>query len=591
MAIFQCQIQIIKRSEGRSAVAAAAYRAAEKIENEYTGIVEDYSKKNWVEHSEIMLPENAPAEFRNRSVLWNAVEKSEKSKNARLAREVMIALPLELSMEENIRLVQEFVQDTFISDGMVADINIHTPPLRDETGTPIDMKGNPVTDKKDMIFRNPHAHILLTVRPLDQNGKWTPKTQKEYICRRNDETASFTAEEYRRAKNDGWEKQYQYYRGKEKVWLTPSESYNENLIRVSKNPRCTLYGRRDEKTTRWNSKEAIIQYRQSWEKHMNQALERAGRPERVDCRSYQEQGTDTISGIHLGSHASKDKISDRYRINEEIKSLNKANKSIRETLDNLESQITEKSDSFYESLAEQLGKVESDIISAKYNLETLQEQHDSLKNQSQKLHDSINRVQTARSNILRKNQASQETISRLKEEQKAKFPVWSNRPAEIQNAIQAEQDSINFREQRFSKILEEEGFSNFVDFQQESQILRQMESEQEQMERQISAYRQKILDYSSRYEELCRYLPKDPIFSKRFWTKKNESLHKHAQKAVSHIKQNTGHIHMKTFSRILRETDYRLNKTFYLASQTAYIIGQLEEMSEEQVDGQRHRRI
>jgi len=78
MAIFQCQIQIIKRSEGRSAVAAAAYRAAEKIENEYTGIVEDYSKKNWVEHSEIMLPENAPAEFRNRSVLWNAVEKSEK---------------------------------------------------------------------------------------------------------------------------------------------------------------------------------------------------------------------------------------------------------------------------------------------------------------------------------------------------------------------------------------------------------------------------------------------------------------------------------------------------------------------------------
>ena len=92
MAIFQCQIQIIKRSEGRSAVAAAAYRAAEKIENEYTGIVEDYSRKNWVEHSEIMLPENAPAEFRNRSVLWNAVEKSEKSKNARLAREVICSV-------------------------------------------------------------------------------------------------------------------------------------------------------------------------------------------------------------------------------------------------------------------------------------------------------------------------------------------------------------------------------------------------------------------------------------------------------------------------------------------------------------------
>lgn len=589
MAIFQCQIQIIKRSEGRSAVAAAAYRAAEKIENEYTGIVEDYSRKNWVEYSEIILPENAPAEFRNRSILWNAVEKSEKSKNARLAREVMIALPLELSMEENIRLVQEFVQDTFISDGMVADINIHNPPLRDETGTPIDMKGNPVTDKKDMIFRNPHAHILLTVRPIDQNGKWTPKTQKEYICRRNDETAAFTSDEYRRAKNDGWEKEYQYYRGKEKVWLTTSESYNENLIRVSKNPRCTLYGRRDEKTTRWNSKEAIIQYRQSWEKHMNQALERAGRPERVDCRSYQEQGTDTISGIHLGSHASKDKNSDRYRINEEIKSLNKANKSIRETLDNLESQITEKSDSFYESLAEQLGKVESDIISAKYSLETLQEQHDSLKNQSQKLHDSINRVQTARSNILRKNQASQETISRLKKEQKAKFPVWSNRPAEIQNAIQAEQDSINFREQRFSKILEEEGFSDLCDFQQESRILIQMENEQKRMAKQISSYEQRIQDYSNRYQELCKYLPKDSILSKKFWTKRKERLQEHTKKAISHIKQNTGHIHMETFSRIARETDYRLNQTFYLASRTAYIVEQLEEISEDQIDGQRSR--
>ena len=196
MAIFQCQIQIIKRSEGRSAVAAAAYRAAEKIENEYTGIVEDYSRKNWVEHSEIMLPENAPAEFRNRSVLWNAVEKSEKSKNARLAREVMIALPLELSMEENIRLVQEFVQDTFISDGMVADINIHTPPLRDETGTPIDMKGNPVTDKKDMIFRNPHAHILLTVRPLDQNGKWTPKTQQPLLLTNTAEPKTMAGKRY-----------------------------------------------------------------------------------------------------------------------------------------------------------------------------------------------------------------------------------------------------------------------------------------------------------------------------------------------------------------------------------------------------------
>ena len=121
----------------------------------------------------------------------------------------------------------------------------------------------------------------------------------------------------------------------------------------------------------------------------------------------------------------------------------------------------------------------------------------------------------------------------------------------------------------FSKILEEEGFSDFVDFQQESQILRQMESEHGQMEKQISAYRQKILDYSSRYEELCRYLPKDPIFSKRFWTKKNEILTQtYTKGSLTYQAEYWTHPH-ENISRILRETDYRLNKTFYLASQTA----------------------
>ena len=97
MAIFQFHMQVIKRNDGKSVVAAAAYRSASKIENQYTGIMEDYTKKKWVTHSEIVLPEHAPKEFQDRGYLWNSVEEAEKDRRARLAREVMIALPNELT--------------------------------------------------------------------------------------------------------------------------------------------------------------------------------------------------------------------------------------------------------------------------------------------------------------------------------------------------------------------------------------------------------------------------------------------------------------------------------------------------------------
>ena len=213
MAIFQFGIQVIGGSEGRSAVAAAAYRSARKIENEYTGTTEDYSKKKWVAYSEVMLPENAPKRFQDRAVLWNEVERTEKGRNARLAREIEVALPIELSMEENIRLIQDYVQNTFISEGMIADVSIHCPPVTDAEGVPINEHGKRVRDEGSMVFRNPHAHILLTVRPMDERGNWMPKTQKEYLCKRGNEEKAFTAEEFKTAKSEGWEKEYQYWKG------------------------------------------------------------------------------------------------------------------------------------------------------------------------------------------------------------------------------------------------------------------------------------------------------------------------------------------------------------------------------------------
>ena len=157
MAIFHCPIQIIKRSIGKSAVAAAAYRSGERLTNEWDGMTHDYTHKGGIVHTEIMLPSHAPPEFQDRSTLWNSVEQIEKSSDAQLAREIEVALPVELSPAQQLALVRAFVKDNFVDAGMCADFAIH------DKGT-----------------GNPHAHILLTIRPLRPDGKWGPKCRKVY---------------------------------------------------------------------------------------------------------------------------------------------------------------------------------------------------------------------------------------------------------------------------------------------------------------------------------------------------------------------------------------------------------------------------
>jgi len=161
MAIYHLHAQIIKRSSGRSSVSASAYRAGEKLHNEYDGITHDYTRKSGVVHSEIMLPQNAPKEFQDRSTLWNAVEKSEKRKDSQTAREIDIALPVEFDTQENISLVKDYINDNFIDKGMCADFAIH--------------------DKQD---GNPHAHIMLTTRDVSAKGfegKNRDWNNKEYL--------------------------------------------------------------------------------------------------------------------------------------------------------------------------------------------------------------------------------------------------------------------------------------------------------------------------------------------------------------------------------------------------------------------------
>src|SRR5882757_10475620 len=122
MAIYHLSAQIISRKEGRSAVAAAAYRAGENLYDERIGKVFDYTRKQGVEYSEILAPPEAPSWVHDRQSLWNAVERAEKRKDAQLAREIEIGLPRELSKDQQVSLLREFVKTTFVSQGMVADV-------------------------------------------------------------------------------------------------------------------------------------------------------------------------------------------------------------------------------------------------------------------------------------------------------------------------------------------------------------------------------------------------------------------------------------------------------------------------------------
>lgn len=163
MAIYHCSIKIGSRSKGQSAVAAAAYRSGEQLTDHETGLVSDYTRKGGVVFSEISLCENAPARYADRATLWNAVHEIEKAKDARLWREIEVALPQEMNRNEQIEAVREYVR-TLTERGMCADWSLH--------------------DKGD---GNPHAHIMLTTRSITEDGNWAPKSRKVYDLDENGE--------------------------------------------------------------------------------------------------------------------------------------------------------------------------------------------------------------------------------------------------------------------------------------------------------------------------------------------------------------------------------------------------------------------
>ena len=304
MAIYHLEAKVISRSTGRSAVAASAYMSCSKILNDYDGVLHDFTRKRGLVWEHIFLPENAPQEWQDRSELWNAVERTEKTKDSRLARELVVALPVELGKEQWINLLTDYIQNNFVADGMCADVAIH-----------------------DTDGHNPHAHIMLTVRPLDDKGKWQHKTEKEYLCKRNGEEKGFTAAEFLLAKSQGWEKQYQYYVGKKKVYMPPSEAERNGYERANKYPKSTKFGRQNPITARWNSDEQLVSWRENWAQITNKYLDEVNRSDaHIDHRSHAARGIDEQPTIHEGYVAQamerRGLIADRCEINRQIKADN-----------------------------------------------------------------------------------------------------------------------------------------------------------------------------------------------------------------------------------------------------------------------------
>ena len=291
IAIYHCSIKIVSRGKGKSAVAAAAYRSGEKLTNEWDGLTHDYTKKGGVVHSEILLPAHAPPAFSDRSTLWNSVELSEKSNNAQLAREVEIALPVELSREEQTRLVREYCSSQFVSKGMIADFNLH-----------------------DTVGGNPHAHILLTMRPLDEKGAWLPKSKKEYVLDENGERIRLPSGRYKTRKVD---------------------------------------------LVDWNNRENAEVWRRAWADLANEFLAQNNRPERIDHRSYERQGIDQIPTVHVGVSATqmekKGIVTERGELNRSIKAANRILREIRRLVRGLKdwiAELKERKAALLEALAE-----------------------------------------------------------------------------------------------------------------------------------------------------------------------------------------------------------------------------------------------
>ncbi len=394
MNYFHLEAKVVSRGAGRSVIAAAAYASCSRLYNDYDGLTHDYTRKHGCLYSEVFLPQYAPEEWKDRQLLWEAVETVEKTKDSRLARELVVALPSELSLDDWKGMLERFVREQGIDLGMCADVNIHDP---------------------YPPGHNPHSHILFTMRPLDENGKWQAKTQKEYLCKRGDEERGFTADEFKTAKTQGWEKQYMYQFGEKKEYLPPSEAEKiEGCIRTSKTPKSTRYGRQNPLTELWNSEEQIFAWRKSWEMIINEEQERHGIADRVDCRSHAARGLTEQPTVHEGYHARKLEsmgiVSDRCELNRQIKADNKLLRELKKQVQKLMKAVKEN----IPAIASALETLRDHMVLVQYQLIVNTSQQEAVIFQKNLLVDILAEYKNVKSEIKAKTAKKKELIAEQK---------------------------------------------------------------------------------------------------------------------------------------------------------------------------------
>lgn len=266
MAIYHLSIKNISRGKGKTAIAAAAYRAGTILTDAETGIKHNYTQKSEVAYTEIILPKHAPEEYAKRETLWNEVQKIETQDRARLAREWEVALPNELDFDQAKTLIHDFAQ-SLVDEGMCVDLSIHW-----KNG-------------------NHHAHIMGTTRPIDKDGKWAPKERKGYKLDAD---------------------------GKKIPVIDPKTGRQKIGARGRK-----MWQRETVQANDWNRREKVEEWRKRWADCCNKYLDRE---QQLDHRSYERQGVTQLPTVHEGYAArlmeQRGTVSDLCQLNRSIVAYN-----------------------------------------------------------------------------------------------------------------------------------------------------------------------------------------------------------------------------------------------------------------------------
>ena len=511
MAIYRCSISSISRGQGRSAVAAAAYRSGEELHSDYTGLTHDYREKHYIEKNEILLPENTSSDWLDRETLWNSVESAERSSDGKLATEIMVALPRELNQEQREKLVYDFCDD-LRKNGMIVDYAVHCPPDMDDLKRPVDEFGFPTTDPGKMQF-NPHSHIMIPIRPLDNDGNFIKsKSTSEYLCKNPEtgETRRLIQKEL--TESEGFEKLYPCVVDGQKTYLTPTELKKRNIERTSRLPLKTRHGRPDPEYSYRMSKDFVTDIRKSWEKFANEALAAADVEERIDCRSYKNQGSNKVAEPHLGPIVTK--MSRKVRrlevegktvpesVRSDIAEMAKEIRKHNHILDLYERQMKEVDD-----YADRLTIIKKLWISEKCHSKQLEDSIQKLSPELESLEARLNQFRTSSIEIQKKIGSTIFKKEDLEEQLQSTPVLLVPVRKKLNEKIKVQEVLLTSYQKESNDLRNMYGYMDEKKIQQDQDLLNEGKTQLSEYEDKLISSREKVKNFHDQYFEVKKMVP------------------------------------------------------------------------------------